>query len=75
METSLKQQMIDALGLQESDFKVDGSDLMIRALPSVMPWLRQNFQYWTVVQSFRRRLRTDYCEPWYEGYYFVPREG
>jgi len=74
-EQSLQQQMMAALGLTEADFRNDGGDLMVRADLRVVPWLKQHYQYWTVVQNFRTKGSGPGCtEPWPEGFYLIPRE-
>ncbi len=68
----LKQQLIDALGLTEDDFRKDRCDLWVRFDPRVMPWLRRNFEHWTIVQNFISKDGSG--EPWPEGMYVIPHQ-
>lgn len=73
-EKSLKQQLMEGLGLTEDDFQQDGSDLRVRADDRVMPWLKQNFSHWTIVQSFRHRGPLPSTGRWPEGFYEIPHQ-
>lgn len=79
-ELTLQQQLMEALGLTETDFHKDGSNLCIRADKRVMPWLKANYQWWTTVQGFAPRgLRpidgfSEWLERWPEGYLSVPHQ-
>lgn len=67
-ELSLKQQLIDALGLGESDFYYQAGSLHVRDDQRVMPWLRNNWQFWTIVQRFKTTT------PWTEGELVIPHQ-
>ena len=53
---SVEQELRTNLGLTDSDFAYHESDLYVRATPEVRAYLKENYQFWSIVTTFKCQI-------------------